>query len=116
MLSNQEIIKKRKFLDGKDVEIAKIFKTLSDPNRCKIFSILSTEPQLSVSTTADVLNISLPLASQHLKILLESGLLDKEKFGQQVFYKLKLDTPIVRSTLETIKKYVKHLKIARAQR
>ncbi len=103
MLSEQEIKKVRKYLNGRDAEFADIFKTLSDPNRCKIFRTLASELRLSVGDTAKVLNISLSLASQHLKILLQNGLLKKEKQGRTVYYELKQNTPIVSSILKAIK-------------
>ena len=103
MLSEQEIKKVRKYLNGRDKEFAEIFKTLSDPNRCKIFRTLAAEGRLSVGDTAKVLNISLSLASQHLKILLQSGLLTKQKQGRSVYYKLKQNNKIVSSILKAIK-------------
>lgn len=103
MLSEQEIKKVRKYLNGRDKEFAGIFKTLSDPNRCKIFRTLASENRLSVSDTAKVLDISLSLASQHLKTLFQNGLLKKEKEGKSVYYELKHDTPIVSSILKAIK-------------
>ena len=103
MLSSQEIIKARKYLNGRDAEFAKLFKALSDVNRCKIFRVLTIKPRLSVSSTAKVLNISLPLASQHLKILLLNGLLKKEKQGLKVYYELNWDKSVVTSLVKVIK-------------
>lgn len=104
MISSQEIVKKRKLLGNKDKQLAEIFKTLSDANRCKIFRILATEAKLSVSSISKILNISLPLASQHLKKLLVKNMLLKEKAGQQVYYKLRKDNPVARSLLNVILK------------
>jgi ArsR family transcriptional regulator, zinc-responsive transcriptional repressor len=109
MLSNKEIIVIRRSLDGRDKKIAVIFKTLSDANRCKIFRILQNEPQLSVGTISKILGISLPLTSQHLKILLHNHLLVKERVGQKAFYKLKNNSPIIQALLIAINLKVKHL-------
>jgi len=103
MLSNQKIINVRKYLSSKDIKLTLVFKTLSDPNRCKIFWMLATEHRISVSSVAKVLNISVPLASQHLKILLQNGLLEKEKLGQRTYYQLKRTNPIVDSIIKVIK-------------
>ncbi len=105
MLSSQEIKKVQSYLEDGDVDTAltKIFKSLSDINRCKIFRMLAVQPQLSVSSVAKVLNISTPLASQHLKILMQNGLLTKEKVGIRVYYKLKDKNPIIATILKVIK-------------
>jgi DNA-binding transcriptional ArsR family regulator len=103
MLSEQEIKKVRKYLNGRDEEFARIFKMFSDPNRCKIFRTLAKERRLSVGDSAKVLDISLSLASQHLKILLRHGLLKKEKLGRSVYYELNRKAHVVTSILKAIK-------------
>jgi DNA-binding transcriptional ArsR family regulator len=50
-----------------------------------------------VSDIAKILKISIPLASQHLKILEQGDMLIKEKIGQKVYYKLKGDNKIAKS-------------------
>ena len=78
--------------------LREIFKILGDTNRYRIFRILSSiHQQLTVSEIAKVLKISLSLASQHLKILEQGKLLKKEKQGQQVFYKIRLDNKLAQS-------------------
>jgi DNA-binding transcriptional ArsR family regulator len=103
MLSTQKIVKVRKYLNSKDTKLTLIFKTLSDVNRCKMFWMLATEHRMSVSSAAKVLKISLPLASQHLKILLQNGLLKKEKLGQKVYYELQRNNPVVPALIKVIK-------------
>ncbi|MFA5991377.1 MAG: metalloregulator ArsR/SmtB family transcription factor [Candidatus Doudnabacteria bacterium] len=103
MISNQKAEKVRKYLEKKNIKLTLIFKTLSEVNRCKIFWMLVTEEKMSVSSAAKVLNISLPLASQHLKILLQNGLLKKEKLGQKVYYELNRENPFVKPLIEVVK-------------
>jgi len=103
MISSQKIVKIRKYLSSKDIKLTLVFKTLSDQNRCKIFWMLATEHRISVSSVAKVLNISVPLTSQHLKILLQNGLLEKEKLGQKTYYQLKRDNPIVETIIKVLK-------------
>lgn len=86
--------------DGTDQRI--IFKILGDTNRYRIFEMLGKEPQLTVSDIAKVLKISTPLASQHLKILEHGRLLQKEKRGQKVYYKLGTDNRIAQAITKTI--------------
>lgn len=103
MLSNAQIVKLKKQLATKNLELTQVFKTLSEPNRCKIFWMFATENLISVGTTAKVLDISLPLASQHLKTLLLNGLLKKEKRGKKVYYELKRKDPVVKTLIKLIK-------------
>jgi len=57
-----------------------------------------------VGDIAQILDISLPLASQHIKILTQSNLLQKERVGKKIFTKLEHGNPFVRAVIETIKK------------
>lgn len=65
---------------------AAAFDALSEPNRCLIFRALLKTKQLSVGELASIVGISVPLASQHLKILLHANLVCKEKSGRNVNY------------------------------
>jgi DNA-binding transcriptional ArsR family regulator len=102
MLSNQEIAKVRKYLGGRDEDLAELFKVLSEPNRCKMFRAIAKHERLAVSDAAHILDISLPLASQHLKVLLQGELLTKAKQGQTVHYSLNKKNPVVQSILKAI--------------
>lgn len=95
MLTEKQILKIRKKFNGTNQR--EIFKILGDTNRYRIFEMLGKQTKISVSDIAKVLEISLPLASQHLKILEQHNLLIKEKEGQKVFYKLKSDNKIAGS-------------------
>lgn len=103
MLSPDKIVRLKKQMVSKNIQLTKIFKALSEPNRCKIFWMFATEDVISVGNAAQVLGISMPLASQHLKILLQNGLLRKEKQGQKVFYELKRTEPVVKTLLKILK-------------
>lgn len=102
MLAKKEILQKRKIFSEIDKNIAAAFKVLSDVNRYRIFLILVEEPKLTVSDIAQLLDISLPLASQHLKILAFANLLQKERAGKKVFTKLEHDNPFVPAMVKTI--------------
>ncbi len=107
MLSKKEILKKRKLLSETDKGMAAVFKVLSDVNRYRIFRILAEQPRLSVSNIARILNISLPLASQHIKILVHTKLLQKEREGKKVFPKLEHGNPFVKAMIKTIQRALK---------
>lgn len=102
MLSTEEIKKVRKYLGAKDEDLAEIFKVLSEPNRCKMFRAIAKHKQLAVSDASNILKISLPLASQHLKVLLQGDLLVKTKESKVVNYSLNHKNPIVQSILKAI--------------
>jgi DNA-binding transcriptional ArsR family regulator len=100
MLTDKQINKIRKAFNGTDQRV--IFKILGDTNRYRIFEMLGKQPRISVSDIAKILKISVPLASQHLKILEQANMLEKEKKGQKVFYKLTSDNRIARSISEGV--------------
>ena len=100
MLTNKQIFAIRKGLNG--VVQRAIFKVLGDTNRYRIFEMLTTQERLGVSDIAKVLNISVPLASQHLKILEQAKILEKEKSGQRVYYKLRQDNKTARSIIQDV--------------
>jgi DNA-binding transcriptional ArsR family regulator len=100
MLTDKQITKIRKAFNGTDQR--EIFKILGDTNRYRIFEMLGEQPRISVSDIAKILKISLPLASQHLKILEQAEMLEKEKQGQKVYYKLKTDNKIAKAISEGV--------------
>ena len=107
MITEKEIQKNRKLFSETDKSMAAAFKVLSDINRYRIFRILAQQPKLSVSNIAKILNISLPLASQHLKILTAANLLQKERLGKKVFPKLEHGNPFVQAIVKTIEQALK---------
>jgi len=48
------------------------------------------------------LEISVPLASQHIKILTQANLIEKERDGKKVFLKLEYNNPFVLAFVKTI--------------
>ncbi|MDP2631384.1 MAG: metalloregulator ArsR/SmtB family transcription factor [Candidatus Uhrbacteria bacterium] len=104
MLSQKEILRNRKTFTETDQTMAAVFKVLSDVNRYRIFSLLAKQPKLTVSDISRILNISLPLASQHIKILVHARLLKKERDGKKVFPKLEHDNPFVQAIIKTIQR------------
>jgi DNA-binding transcriptional ArsR family regulator len=102
MLSQKEILKNRKTFGETDKGIAAVFKALSDVNRYRTFRILVNQPKLTVGDIAQILDISLPLASQHIKILTQNNLLQKERVGKRIFTKLEHGNPFVRAIVKII--------------
>mgnify|MGYP000483549955 CR=1 FL=1 len=65
----------------------KVMKALSDPNRVKIIKMLQ-QRVLCVCELKSALNIAQPTVSKHLKLLEEAGLVQSEKDGLWVNYRL----------------------------
>lgn len=87
MLSAAEHKKLGNYIQGMDVSrMATVFDALGEPNRCLIFRALLKESNASVGQLASVVGISLSLASQHLKVLLQADLVKREKRGKNVYY------------------------------
>lgn len=78
--------------------LATQLKALSDPNRLRILSIVSSnpEPETCVCDLTEPLDLGQPTVSHHLKILVDAGLLNREKRGVWAYYSL---TPGALSTL-----------------
>lgn len=65
-----------------------VFYALAEPRRRKIIETLAKEGQLSASEIYEKFDVTAQAISQHLKILLDVGLLRMEKKAQQHIYGL----------------------------
>ncbi|WP_411731248.1 ArsR/SmtB family transcription factor [Paeniglutamicibacter sp.] len=70
--------------------LAARFKVLADPNRLRILSIVSSSPEAEtcVCDLSEPLGLGQPTVSHHLKIMVEAGLLNREKRGVWAYYSL----------------------------
>lgn len=65
----------------------KVMKALSDPNRVKIIKMLQ-QRVLCVCELKAALNLAQPTVSKHLKLLEDAGLVESDKDGLWVNYRL----------------------------
>lgn len=88
---------------GQD-RLPNIFNAVSDPTRCRIFRLLMVThgEDVKVSDIAHIMDMTLPAISQQLKILEQSGLVNREKIGQIVHYSIRKDDPLVKSIVKII--------------
>jgi DNA-binding transcriptional ArsR family regulator len=87
MLSPKEQQNLENYVQGIDVKrMAMAFDALGEPNRCLIFRALLKENNVSVGQLARAVGISESLASQHLKVLLQAELVQRNKNGKNVYY------------------------------
>lgn len=68
-------------------------KAISEPTRMKMIKILGSHAPntLNVSDIAEILGISQPTTTKHLKIMESVGLFERERVGASVYYSLKQD-------------------------
>ena len=66
---------------------AEVLKTLSSPRRLEILHILADGPK-DGGRLAEELGISQPNASQHLSVMRAAGLVEGEREGREVHYRL----------------------------
>lgn len=66
---------------------AEVLKTLASPKRLEILHALAHGP-LEVGRLADAIGVSQPNASQHLAVLRAAGVVEAERDGREVRYRL----------------------------
>ena len=69
------------------VQVAEIFKQISDGSRLRILWLLC-HCEECVSNIAAAMDMSDPAVSHHLKLLRKSGLIESRRDGKEVYYKL----------------------------
>lgn len=74
--------------------------------RLKILYLIEEENELCVCDLADVLQMTIPAVSQHLRKLKEGNILQTRRAGQTIYYSLKEEH------LEIIKPLFEHITIA----
>ena len=72
--------------EGHFQRIADIFRQLGDPSRIRIFWLLCHCEECVVNI-ADMVDMSSPAVSHHLRVLKDSGLLDSRRAGREVYYR-----------------------------
>lgn len=79
--------------EGEAVEFAPLFKALGDPVRLRLFSLIASHEggEACVCDLTDAFDLSGPTISHHLKSLKQAGLVDAERRGTWVFYRVRPD-------------------------
>ena len=70
--------------------IAPLLKALADPVRLRLLSLVAShaDGEACVCDLNDAFDLSQPTISHHLKLLHDAGLLDREKRGVWVYYRV----------------------------
>lgn len=82
--------------------VSRILKSLADPVRLRLVSLVLAHEGGEACATCDLapgFDLSQPTLSHHLKVLHESGILDREKRGVWVYYRVCPETMQVLRTL-----------------
>ena len=83
-------------------QIEKISKALGDLNRLKILYYLSDQGGCGeCSSLQDVIDLAQPSISHHVKILVDSGLIDNEKEGRN--YRYTLNTGVMNDYIDALR-------------
>lgn len=74
-------------------QLMPLLKALADPVRLRLLSLVASHSggEACVCDLNDAFDLSQPTISHHLKVLHESGLLDREKRGVWVYYRARTD-------------------------
>jgi DNA-binding transcriptional ArsR family regulator len=67
--------------------VNKVFKALSDPTRRRVLQLLRERP-MSAGELSDQFPVSKPTMSAHFAVLQEAGLIESEKSGRTIVYRL----------------------------
>jgi ArsR family transcriptional regulator, arsenate/arsenite/antimonite-responsive transcriptional repressor len=74
-------------------QIAPLLKALADPVRLRLMSLVAChkDGEACVCDLADAFELSQPTISHHLKVLHDTGLLERQKRGVWVYYRARTD-------------------------
>ncbi|MFJ6000795.1 ArsR/SmtB family transcription factor [Arthrobacter sp. NPDC092385] len=71
-------------------ELARQFKAIADPNRLRLISLISSSVgnEACVCDLTEPLDLGQPTVSHHLKILVDAGILHREKRGVWAYFSI----------------------------
>jgi len=69
--------------------VSTVFKALADPTRRRVLQLLRLRP-MSAGELAGHFPVSKPTMSAHFSVLHEAGLIEAEKTGRTILYRLKM--------------------------
>lgn len=75
---------------GEAEQMAALFRALGEPARLRLISLIAAQPdgELCACDLVEPLGLSQPTVSHHLKVLYEAGLLQKERRGTWIYYRI----------------------------
>jgi ArsR family transcriptional regulator len=76
--------------EDQSVDLARVFKALGDPVRLRLLSLIASHSggEACVCDLTDTFDLTGPTISHHLKVLREAGVIDGERRGTWVYYRV----------------------------
>jgi ArsR family transcriptional regulator len=76
--------------EAQAVELSALFKTLADPVRLRVLSLIASHAggEVCVCDLTDAFSLTGPTISYHLKLLRQAGLITGERRGTWVYYRV----------------------------
>lgn len=115
VFANPDQIRKCKMLLNKNrtvfLQLSDILTLSGSESRLKVLFLLGEENELCPCDLADILDMTVPAVSQHLRKLKDSGIIHSRREGQTIFYSLsdknlKILNPFFRYIEQSIKQEV----------
>ncbi|MFB4193106.1 ArsR/SmtB family transcription factor [Streptomyces carpaticus] len=80
--------------EDQSAALAKVFKALGDPVRVRLLSLIASRAggEICVCDLTPAFDLSQPTISHHLRLLRQAGLIDSERRGTWVYYRLVPET------------------------
>jgi ArsR family transcriptional regulator, arsenate/arsenite/antimonite-responsive transcriptional repressor len=85
--------------------ISRAFTALGDEHRQRILLTFESGERLNVGQVVEVSTLSRSAVSHHLKLLKDSGVLESEKVGKEVFYWV--NKPFLEESLKAVLGYIR---------
>ena len=82
-------------LDQEEADrLARALKTIADPARLRLLSLIQAQPnaEACVCHLTEPLGLSQPTVSHHLKVLLDAGLVERERRASWAYYRVVPET------------------------
>ena len=77
-------------LDATSAErLAAVLKVLADPTRLRLLSLVAAQPdgEECVCNLTELVGVSQPTVSHHMRLLVDAGLLEREQRGKWAYYR-----------------------------
>jgi ArsR family transcriptional regulator len=74
--------------DDEAVALARSFAALADPIRLKLLSLIASQDEVCACELVEPVGRSQPTVSHHLRTLFEAGLVDRERRGTWIWYRV----------------------------
>ena len=74
--------------DDQAARLAQALRVIADPARLRLVSLVASSGESCVCDLTDVLGLSQPTVSHHLKVLTDAGVLHREKRGRWAYYRV----------------------------